>query len=765
MRNNLRIILMLMFLISLNIAESALLRVLAEDNNCFEIPEKSDGSNFSIAIKSSQWWSTTTLTFNIKNKCSTPQFMNNLVIVIEGWKINGDLVTKGLSTQQSGQPWLTITDPKYEKEKVSIVINTPKCEGEWCDWAKVPANSDHIISVTASIGTSVVSSTASSVYIDGAEPLNGNLIISLDSSKLIPISNSNTKIMINIINISNQQTFATFNTFPKLNQGKDSKYFKDITPGSYRITVDENTLPSAPDGKISVSIQPAENIIVSYGQTINSSIVFDYKKNISKGNLAIMLKNFPQSFEQQIKGFLINSENGTKKRLYFSSQQNTIGIPDLPVGSGYTIQLPGIAIPLAGEYFDKLNVQNIEVKENTTIKQVIEYSPNAESREVKFKFSGYEGDIVINFLPSNSDYIYKDATLTIKEGMNQTFYFLNTQIVTIKPQGVSGYSAKVTPQTLQPTDNAVNIVYSKASSNALIGGYYQSWSANWSSSGDLLSLANLPSYIARVLISFADPNMKYAQGSNSFSGTGLQFSSDFSVVKEAIKIAHEKNPDQKFLLSIGGATYPFSNVNYKGVVALMNDLGLDGVDIDYENSPSCTGVDTEKLLCSTDSSIITIINSFKSLMPEGKLLTAAVFSVGAYGTIKFPTSKFAPASSHSGMWVNPLLNAGNKLDEIFVMSYDASPAYNPNDAFDAYKSIFSGKIHLGLEVPPEAWGGYVLTVDDALKFANHVKDNAGAGVFIWSLQKGSQGKNADTYLKPICQLYGLSDCDKEIPKN
>lgn len=97
------------------------------------------------------------------------------------------------------------------------------------------------------------------------------------------------------------------------------------------------------------------------------------------------------------------------------------------------------------------------------------------------------------------------------------------------------------------------------------------------------------------------------------------------------------------------------------------------------------------------------------------LLTAAPFSVGAYSYGQYKNAK--PGSSHSGMWVNPLKAAGHHIDLLNIMSYDAghytfsdttmssSGDYNPVEAYHAYRAIFNGKINVGVESPPEAWGG------------------------------------------------------------
>jgi len=197
----------------------------------------------------------------------------------------------------------------------------------------------------------------------------------------------------------------------------------------------------------------------------------------------------------------------------------------------------------------------------------------------------------------------------------------------------------------------------------------------------------------------------------------------------------------------------------------VNDLGLDGIDIDFEKSPLTTGINTDELKCDTDPIIIGHINSFRSKLDTNKLLTAAVFSVGAYGTSHYPNTKYLPSSKFAGMWVNPLKQVGHKLDTIFIMSYDAGNEYKPTSAFKAYKSIFSKNIVIGLEIPPETWGGHKLTVEEALEIAKYSKEHGGKGIFFWSLQKREGSTTINTYIKPLAQLLKLPNSDKPLPLN
>ena len=114
-----------------------------------------------------------------------------------------------------------------------------------------------------------------------------------------------------------------------------------------------------------------------------------------------------------------------------------------------------------------------------------------------------------------------------------------------------------------------------------IGIYFQSWSCNWASSGSSLDLSKINLPINIVYLSFINPYCNYIKGSNILAGTGLDFSSDFNVVKEAISILKKKGII--VMLSVGGATYNFNNINYDNIFNLMLDIGADGIDIDWED--------------------------------------------------------------------------------------------------------------------------------------------------------------------------------------
>lgn len=247
--------------------------------------------------------------------------------------------------------------------------------------------------------------------------------------------------------------------------------------------------------------------------------------------------------------------------------------------------------------------------------------------------------------------------------------------------------------------------------------YFQSWSATWSSSVSTFDLTKIPEPINIVILSFVNPNCSYVSGSNSFIGTGLDFSSDFNIVRGAIQSLQKRNII--VMIAIGGATYPFDVFNPSNIASLVKDLGANGVDIDWE--PHSGFADADKLG--------PIIQKMKDALPKECLLSLAGFSVGCY-------TNELPQSSNTGMNIMGIKSHGSILDFINIMSYDASSIYNPIEAFKAYRKYYSGPLLLGAEVPPEAWGGHVITLQEVESYAKCVmNDNQNNGIFVWSLQK------------------------------
>lgn len=295
----------------------------------------------------------------------------------------------------------------------------------------------------------------------------------------------------------------------------------------------------------------------------------------------------------------------------------------------------------------------------------------------------------------------------------------------------------------------------KPSSDKEIAVYFQSWSAPWASTGSQHQLANLPSYVNTVLLAFSRPETDYKAGDSLWTA-GLDFSSDASVVRDAIAIA--KSQGKTILLSVGGATYVnWKSYNVQGTVALATYLGVDGIDLDYEDMNQVCSWGTGGSSCPKDNEFIDIIKRTRAAWPKPKLLTTAAWSTGAYGEGDHTSSKMdsRQIGSNFGLYVNPLKQVGDLFDRIYLMAYDAgskqTTGYDWKEAFKAYRKYYKGKLIVGIESAPEAWGG---NVSDAADAKARVKE--ADGIMLWSWQKAG-GKEL---VQAACQELKLKDCDK-----
>ncbi|MEH2433027.1 MAG: glycoside hydrolase family 18 protein [Nostoc sp.] len=307
-----------------------------------------------------------------------------------------------------------------------------------------------------------------------------------------------------------------------------------------------------------------------------------------------------------------------------------------------------------------------------------------------------------------------------------------------------------------------------ADNNKTLVAYFQSWSEKWSDDPKKLQLANIAPYVNMVIVSFLKPDATY-EGGNKLSGTGLDFSVDGVVVKDAIAYLKSKNPNTKVLVAVGGATYQnFAALNTKAIADVVKDFGFDGVDIDYEpfNNGQCSSTNGQ-VTCTTDDEYRRIVNEIRQALPRPYLVTVAAWSVGAYGEGQWTDAK--PKAALTGLLLNLLRSPeAGYIDQLNVMSYDASPEYDPKVALTAYQNYFKGNIVMGVEVPPEGWGGHVYTIPEVRNLAQAVVDSNAAGMMLWSLQKQPEGTPTDTspnaqiMAQAICQTLSLGNCEQPL---
>ena len=278
-----------------------------------------------------------------------------------------------------------------------------------------------------------------------------------------------------------------------------------------------------------------------------------------------------------------------------------------------------------------------------------------------------------------------------------------------------------------------------------IGMYAESWSATWSGdSNNLLNqLTTGSSAITVVNIAFAQPDNSYVKGQNSFANTGLEFSDTWAVVVGCIKAMTTNGI--KVMLSVGGGSYWSTpkTLNVAGCIALYQDLGCTGIDVDWE-----VGV--------SDAASLTA--ALTSLHNAGcARLSFAGFSTGAYGP--------STGDTYKGMSIPAMEACGSFIDWINIMAYDAGSSYDPLGAFTCYRIYYKGPLNIGFEPGTQSWGDKVIQMTDIDAACNWVKkDGRVNGVFFWSNKKDTGASPAmPLEIAEVVKIFGSATTTTTTP--
>lgn len=313
----------------------------------------------------------------------------------------------------------------------------------------------------------------------------------------------------------------------------------------------------------------------------------------------------------------------------------------------------------------------------------------------------------------------------------------------------------------------VGFACAKKSEKVFVG-YYQSWSEQWTNNPQQMQLANIAPYVSTVIVSFMQPDASYKKGSYNLAETGVQFAADGKVVKDAIALLKKHNRKTKVLVAVGGQTYTnFAQINPKAIANIVKDFGFDGVDVDYESNNVKCSSPNGKVSCTSDAEFRRVVRQIRQVLPKRYLVTAAVWSIGAYGEGKWANAQ--PQGERTGMTLNLLRSRESKMiDQLHIMSYNAGITYNPQEALAAYQNYFKGKVAIGMQVPPEAWGGNVYTLAKVCNLARAVINKNAAGLMLWSLQKQPSGTpsednpTAEMIAKTACKNLSLGNCEQPL---
>ncbi len=346
-------------------------------------------------------------------------------------------------------------------------------------------------------------------------------------------------------------------------------------------------------------------------------------------------------------------------------------------------------------------------------------------------------------------------------------------------------------ETLE-TQNSASFEADKSSlTEPIILGYFPSWSESWTTTGQGSKLRDIPKHITHVFLAFAKPNLRYQKGSLDITGTGIQTPYGGETLKESVSILKTKGI--KVILSVGGETYWGTNaaydINYQQIKDLVDDMGFEGIDWDFEPNGSFATIGDPINV----QRFIDFFNNSRAIMPKGQYLIAcAPAGVGALGGVNNndPSSPYAFSKRNSvtgesdanlynatspnqaislfgfattGHMIPVMEAVGSKIDLIAYQGYNTGAASNRKIMYDAYKHYanqYGFSIAAGTHYPNEPWGPYyTYTYQSVADLSAHIAANNANndGIMIWQLLLGDTSSSAYGYLHVASHvLNGIS---------
>ena len=342
-----------------------------------------------------------------------------------------------------------------------------------------------------------------------------------------------------------------------------------------------------------------------------------------------------------------------------------------------------------------------------------------------------------------------------------------------------------------PTPSATPSPTPVSSSAHRLTGYFPSWSDSYyyypgysgipMTDEQLLAASKLAQSSTTpytdIYLAFAQPNFTWSGiSNNTWSGTGMSFSSAPQDVAQAIRLMH--NAGKRVVLSVGGATYndwaalssdagkamgTTTSPTKTALAQFIVDMKIDGLDVDYEINGTTTSVISQ--YAGAIQAMREAVDAAMATDGRVRVLALAGWSTGADYTAQIPNTqnpgqisywggsagrermtfaKLVTSGSYAGQSIGSLLNVLN------VMSYDAGcQYYDPTVAYDQYRKLLPSTVTVsgGLEIPPESWGGAVLVINNA--------DAGATGTIVLK----------DQYQNPVNQPYSVQRLSTHILAN
>jgi chitinase len=327
--------------------------------------------------------------------------------------------------------------------------------------------------------------------------------------------------------------------------------------------------------------------------------------------------------------------------------------------------------------------------------------------------------------------------------------------------------------------------YSQTFSTPIVMAYFPSWDETYADSGKNSKLREVPSYVNMIFLAFAKPDLQYVKGSMDISKTGIEVPYDGCALKESISVLKAKGT--KVVLSVGGETFwtdpnIYSKINYAQIKDLVDDLGLAGIDWDFEPNGSFDTIGN----AANVQNFIDFFTKSRAVMPKssGYILACAPGGAGALGgsnnndtASPYAYSKRNTLTGESdtnlykfdvptnginlfgytstGHMIPVIKSVGAMIDVIAFQGYNIGASTNRQlmyDSYAYYAEIYGFKVAAGVHYPAEPWGPYyTYNHQNVADLSSHIKNYTSRvgdkdGIMIWELLLSGSGSSSYSYL-------------------
>lgn len=298
--------------------------------------------------------------------------------------------------------------------------------------------------------------------------------------------------------------------------------------------------------------------------------------------------------------------------------------------------------------------------------------------------------------------------------------------------------------------------------------YHESWFERPATGPAATTLSVVPDYVSIVALAFARPDLVYA-GDLNLALTGLSYQFHGGILKDAIAQLKRRHPATRVVVSVGGSGFAEGWNRYDPVALarLVQDLGADGVDLDYEpaNAGCAPRGDTGRIACNSDAAWLDLVARTRAALPRPYLLTIPAWSNGAFGEGKWRDTP--PGGPYRGVMLNLLRSAlAGEIDLVSIMAYDTGPVFDPVAAYQAYREAWPGALALGVQVPPSLQGGpdwNLAMIEQQFAAATAADPQAGAMLYGLLAHPPAPLPDGRAMAQGICRALGLPRCETRLP--